>query len=274
LDLVLNPGQVPILIGKFAYGPFDLDIHDETVELWLQTSCGHWEKLGSALTSDDGQYGTVNGVEDDGGRIFFTIPEAARPGLGSYRVKFLVKGDHSEANSWLHLWPRGTHAVLSDVDGTITTSENDGAWSVLDPATPVIRPSAAATFQAYAQKGYRVVYLTARPEFLDPGSRAWFAANGLPESVAHFSPKDLGELGNATPYKAAFITTLMGNAGVILDAVYGNKDTDLAAYLEAGIPANNIQLLDGTFEGDPQGANLLIGYETELTRVRCLPPLP
>jgi len=262
-----------MLIAKFAYGVFDDDLKDELVDIWLQTACGAWTSFGSVLTSEEGEYGTVNGVADDGGRIFFSIPEADRLGVGAYRVRMLVEGDLSEANFWLFVWPAGVHAVLSDIDGTITTQETDGVWSVFDPSSPTVRPLAVETFAAYAAKGYRVIYLTARPDYLSVGTHAWFDANGLPAGVFHLSVSDFGELGAAaTDYKAGYLTSIMTGAGVQIDWVYGNKDTDLAAYLEAGIDPSHIEILPGDFTGDPQGATLLAGYDDEVTRVSCLAP--
>jgi hypothetical protein len=274
IDTIVNAGQDQLLIAKFAYGVLDDDLKDENVEVWVQEACGVWSKLGTVATSNDGQYGTVNGVVDDGGRVFFTIPVGQRLGLGSYRVKMLVKGDHSEANFWLFVWPAGTHAVVSDIDGTITTQENDGAWSVLDPASPDARPLALETFAAYAAKGYRLIYLTARPDFLTNGTTAWFAAHGFPVGTFHLSTSDFGELGvAATTYKAGYLASIITGANVEIDWIYGNKDTDLNAYLAAGITPSRINILPGTFTGDPLGANLLTGYDGEPSRIGCLPPV-
>jgi phosphatidate phosphatase PAH1 len=272
IDTIVNPGQDPVLIGKFAYGIFDKDLVDERVEIWIEESCGNWVRHGEAFTSDDGQNATVNGVEDDGGRVFFQ-PTRRLP-VGSYRVKMLVKGDHSEANFWLHVLERGTRAVVSDIDGTITTRETDGAWTALDPSSPTPRDGAADVFRVYAAKGYRVVFLTARPEFLTNGTRTWFSDHSFPEAVFHLSQSNFGESGaQAQAYKAGFLSSIVEGQGITIDWAYGNKETDLDAYLGTGVQADHIRLVAGEYSGDLKGSVMIDGYVPEIDRVACLPPV-
>lgn len=274
LDTIVNPGQAQHLVGKFAYGPANKDLEGEKVEVWIEVACRDWRLFGTAITTQDGQRGTVNGVEDDGGRAFFTIPESRRLPVGSYRVRMLVKGDHSEANFWLHVWEKGTRIVVSDIDGTITTSENDGLWTVFDPASPTPRDGASATFRAHAAKGLRIVYLTARPEFTAEGTRRWFSSNGFPPGVFHLSPSNKGELGSgAQAYKTAYLTSLVDELGLIVEWAYGNKESDLDAYLTAGVRPERIRLVAGEYAGDLKGAVRLESYVPESERVACLPPM-
>src|SRR5258706_9058374 len=166
----------------------------------------------------------------------------------------LVKGDHSVATFWLNVWPQGTSAVVSDIDGTITTQEFDGVWTALVPSAVQAHASAPQAFQAYAQKGYRVIYLTARPEHLTEKTRRWFADNGFPHGVFHLSESTLGLSGApAADYKGAYLTGLARDGGVRLDWAYGNMASDLTAYERAGVPASHIYL--NRYDGDLQGAN-------------------
>lgn len=274
VDTIVNPGQEQVLIGKFAYGPLDKDLKDERVEVWVETNCGLWARFATVSTSEEGQHGTINGVEDDGGRVFFRVPAADALPLGSYRVKMLVKGDHSSADFWLHVWQPGTRVVVSDIDGTITTNENDGLWTAFDPSAPTPREAASDTFRIYASKGYRVVFLTARPEFTTPGTRRWFSDNGFPEGVFHLSQADIGEHGaEAQVYKSNYLSSLARNAGVVIEWAYGNKETDLDTYLLVGAAPDHLQLVAGEYSGDLKGANQIQGYVTEAARVTCLPPI-
>jgi hypothetical protein len=271
-DMIYNPGQPQLLIGKFVYGTLDYDLEDENVEIWVRPSCGGWVKLGSFLTSEGNEYGTVAGVPDDGGRVFFTVPDAQALPAGTHPIKMLVKGDHTAADCTLAVWPPGTHAVVSDIDGTLTTSEYDGLWTVFVPSSPTPNPSAAATFHQYRAKGYRLVYLTARPEFVVNGTRQWFADQGFPPGIFHLSVSDLGSSGSAaTAYKAGYLQERITDQGVRFDWAYGNTDTDLAAYRQVGIAADHVYLY--LLDGDLQGAHRLDDYATEVTRVACLPPV-
>ncbi|MCL2325699.1 MAG: hypothetical protein FWC40_04280 [Proteobacteria bacterium] len=275
IDTIVNPGQDQTLIGKFVYGPLDKDLKREKVEVWIEVACGNWQLFGSANTTEDGDHPAVDGIKDDGGRIFFSIPAGKRLPIGSYRVKMIVKGDLTEANFWLHVWAPGTRVVISDIDGTITTRENDGAWTIFDPASPTPRAGSAATFHAYAAKGYRILYVTARPEFVLNGTRKWFANNGFPQGIFHLSEKDTGEIfgSGAQAYKSAYFKWLAQSRGLAIEWVYGNKESDLDAYLSAGVPADRIRLVAGEYAGDLKGSTMFSDYIPESERVACLPPL-
>ncbi len=274
IDTIVNPGQEQLLIGKFAYGVADKDLKDEKVEVWIEVACRSWARVGVDYTSDDGEHGTVEGVEDDGGRVFFAIPEDRRLPVGSYRVKMLVKGDHSEANFWLHVWEPGMRVVVSDIDGTITTRETDGVWTAFDPSSPTAREGANDTFRIYAAKGYRVLFLTARPDFTTEGTRGWFDANRFPVGSFHLSQRTIGEHGaDAQAYKTAYLQALVEDRGVVVEWAYGNKETDLDTYLAVGVEPGHIRLVAGEYTGDPKGSTMIDGYVPESERVACLPPV-
>jgi len=123
-DLLLAEGDPQWALAKFAYGLLtDTDLHDEDVDVWLLRDCATWELLGTATTSEDDQNPTVEGVADTGGRVFFRIPEEKRLGLGRHRIRFVVKGDLSTADAYLQILPPGARVVVTDIDGTLTTSE-------------------------------------------------------------------------------------------------------------------------------------------------------
>jgi hypothetical protein len=270
--MVVNPGQEQWLVAKFAYGPADKDLVDEDVEVWVRAACGSWAKLATVATSDDGSVTPPPGYVDDGGRVFYAVPADLRLGVGSHQVRMLVKGDHSQARFWLHVWPPGTHAVVTDTDGTITTSETDGLWTAFNPDSAQPRPHAAEMLHAYASKGYRVLYLTARPEFLTEATRGWYADRGFPWGVVHLSQTDFGvQSAAAAAYKGAYLTALAQQQGVVVDWAYGNKESDLQAYTGAGIPPSHVFLFAGEYQGPLDGAHRLESYAPERDRARCLP---
>jgi len=268
--MVFNPGQPQVLIGKFVYGAFDTDLEDELVEIWARVSCDSWVKLGASLTTT-GNAGTVAGVPDDGGRVFFVVPQERALPAGTYPIRMLVKGDHSVADCTLAVWEQGTRVVVSDIDGTLTTSEYDGLWTAFSPSSPDPNPSAPDVFWWYAKKGYRILYLTARPEFLLNGTRAWFQEQGFPKGLFHLVPNNTGAIGDgATEYKAGYLKERVANQALIFDWAYGNKNTDLAAYLQAEIAPSHIYLF--LYDGELMGAHRLADYADEIPRVKCLPP--
>ncbi len=94
VDASINASQDVVLTGHFGYGPFDRDLKDEEVEVWLRRSAGgtcSWQRQGSVIT-------------DENGDARLTIP-AGPLGGSTYPVKMLVKGDNTEANCRLQVCP-------------------------------------------------------------------------------------------------------------------------------------------------------------------------
>src|SRR5262245_51836900 len=53
-DSFYAPPEAQWVLGKFAYG-FDFDLVGEDVDIWLLRGCsGTWEKLGTAVTTEEG----------------------------------------------------------------------------------------------------------------------------------------------------------------------------------------------------------------------------
>ena len=243
-DVVVQAGHEQVLIAKFAYGHIDKDLKDELVEVYVQreSPCSAWEMLGSARTSRDGEYGELYGIKDDGGRIFFTIPEARRLPVGRYPIRMLVKGDHSVAAFELFVIAPGTEVVVFDIDGTLTVGDSEvskeyfARLARLDYA-PKMYADADKVVTTWTGKGYLPVYVTGRPDNLRSVSRDWLIAQGMPPGVLHCTDT----LHQALPtskgvglYKSEFLGRLT-REGLVIAAAYGNAPTDIEAYAAAGV---------------------------------------
>jgi hypothetical protein len=235
-DLVLTPGMDQWVIGKFAYGVLDKDIHDEEVDIWLDRECkGDWEKLGTGLTTNDGDHAPVEGVDDSGGRIYFQIPDAERLGVGRHRIWMVVAGDLTSAVQYIEVVPPGTHYFVSDVDGTLTTSENVEFSSILTGTVSPANPDAPEALSALAAAGYRPFYLSARPEFLVGRTREFVTAHGFPLGVVHTTLTLVGGTGTtASSFKAGELLDFE-KRGMLFDYAFGNTASDADAYKQAGI---------------------------------------
>lgn len=130
-------------------------------------------------------------------------------------------------------------AVVTDIDETLTTADGEWIDQLLDPShDPAERPDAATLMQGYADKGYAIVYLTARGEDLAPEGTTsrdltvdWLDAHGFPVDPDHvvLAPGP-GALGSAA---APYTTDAL--AGYVADGWsfpygYGNADTDMEAF--------------------------------------------
>jgi hypothetical protein len=233
-DMFYNPGDTHWAMAKFAYGPTDWDLSGEQVDLFLLRNCeGDWEPLGPAYTTFDGDHPTVEGVEDSGGWVFFQLPQALP--LGRHRVHMVVRGDDSRADTYIEVVEPGTPIILSDIDGTLTTSEWERLVDFLLDNIPEVNPGAPEALQALVDLGYRPMYLTARPEFLGNRTYEFIALRGLPPGIIHTTLTTTGAMGaEAVGYKTAELDALAAR-GLVPSWVFGNTDSDGQAYDNAGI---------------------------------------
>ena len=278
-DVVVNPGQLPVLIGKFAYGTFDKDLKDEWVEVWIQLDppCGAWTKLGEVLTSEDGEYGTQYGIEDDGGRVFFPIDASAAPGPGAYPIVMLVKGDLSMAAFNLFVVKPGRRMVLTDIDGTMTTSDFQLVAELFmdifsGSFVPAMYADANTVMQRYHDKGYDLVYVTGRPDMLKDATRNWLDQQGFPRGVIHLTDTNAQALPTASgvqAYKTDFLQLLIGTHGVAIDYAYGNATTDIGAYAAVGIAKDRTFIIGAN--GGTDGTQALTDYTSHLPYVDAVP---
>lgn len=251
-DMFANPGAPQHVLGKITYSFSDKDLHGEEVDVFVQRDCGSgWEKVGTAVTTEDGEHATVEGVEDNGGRVYFEIPEAKRLGPGRHRVRLVVAGDGTSADSFIDVVPPDTKIFISDVDGTLTSSENVEYLALLKGKTPETHAGAAEALRALAAKGYRPMYLTARPEILTARTREFLAERGFPPGILHTATATTGA--GIGPTAASFKTdemALLKAKGLVPTYAFGNKTSDSEAYATVPVKANRFFFrIDGTFSG-------------------------
>jgi phosphatidate phosphatase PAH1 len=154
----------------------------------------------------------------------------------------------------------GSHPVLvTDIDETLTTSDGEFLKQLGDAAyDPAMRPDANALMSAWYAHGYRIVYLTARGDALTlPDGRSarqattdWLAAHEFPfiEADVYLS-EGIGALGGAAAeYKTEVLTGLQ-SGGETFAYAYGNADSDVTAYKNAGIPDDH-HFLAGALAGE------------------------
>lgn len=238
-DAFLRQGDDQWVVAKLAYGLFDQPLKREDVDVYVLRGCGStWEKLGTSQTTNGNEHAAVDGVVDDGGRVYFQIPQASALGVGRHRVRLVVKGDVTATELFLEVLAADTPVFVSDVDGTLTTSELAEVGGVFTGTTPDANPHAAETFQALVKKGYRPLYLTARAERGTQRTREFLAERGFPAGIVQTSFSPLGLTGpDASTFKAAAIARVTGH-GFSSKLGFGNTSTDVDAYSTAGIPAS------------------------------------
>ena len=120
-------------------------------------------------------------------------------------------------------------AVVFDIDGTLTPAVM---------AFTEVRPDAAKAAHKYADKGYKVIYLSTRVSFLQAGMPDWLKEKGFPLSTLHVAVTD-SDQNNPAVFKARILKEYTAR-GWRLVGGYGDSSSDFEAYAEAGISKNRV----------------------------------
>lgn len=258
-DIVVAADQAAAVSAIFQYSAFAIDIADEEVKISLDT-CDGWRDLGVVTTDDDG-------------RATAEVGEALAPGV--YHIVYEVAADATIASAYLWSLPIGTHMALFDIDGTLTTSDTELFKEILlGDYVPEAYPSAAALTRAHDGNGAIPIYLTGRPGTLNATTRAWLDDLEFAQGVVHLtdhSSEVLPTDGGVGTYKRTFIRSLM-DAGLEIDAAYGNASTDIFAYLGAGLPADQVWII-GSHAGEEGTNGVDDGWAARAAEVEAAPPV-
>ncbi len=257
-DVLAVAGTVPKLEGFFVYGALSVAINGEPVDVFVDECKGSWQKLGQATT-------------DSSGHIAFDLP-AALP-VGIYEARFRVVGDASTTTANLWVLPIGTHLAITDIDGTMTSSDFELFQQILDGAyVPKAYPGAVELTRAHEKLGHVVVFLTGRPAGLTFKTREWLANLGFavgPLHVTDSAGQVLPTESGVGTFKKDFLHGLL-DKGFIIDLAYGNATTDVFAYLGIGLPPERVWII-GSNAGS-MGTNAVTdSWEPRVIEVGKLP---
>lgn len=235
-DVIVNPGRSFTLAGKFTYGKHGKDLQGERVRAYMRLErCGQWYEVGDALTDSDG-------------RVSFTLPGRALEalGTGAYDYALAVPGDGSIAFASVWVVNPGTRTVVFDIDGTLTTGDDEVVQQLLMGWEPEAYEGASELVRAYDRAGYLIVYTTGRPYLLKKISQRWLAKNGFPKGIV----RTTDSLSQAVPrfsgvgrFKLGYLRKIMSEAGVNIVAAYGNAYTDVCAYSMAGLDLSRVFII-------------------------------
>lgn len=192
----------------------------ENVSLWFyDTGKAAWQSLGRGQTDRFGEY---------------DLPATGFVAPNGQPVYAMLEADGSCAEHFDYLYPAGERVVVTDIDGTLTLSNNELITQLSDASyVPRLMPAADQLVQAWAAKGYPVIYLTARLHLYRAETRAWFDARALPNGPLITEAEGDGKTPDG--YKTLWLQRMIQGLGWQVVAAYGNEDTDITAYENAGI---------------------------------------
>lgn len=220
LDLVASEDdKTQVIEGKLAFGKVDKDAEDEDAEVFACID-GAWQSLGVARTDHDGR---------------FVLGKHPRLPVGMRDMYVAALGNGAGAYFIAYVAPRGTSIAVTDIDGTISWSENAIIKTVIHRAHDVQhRPDAPA---ALAALPYPIVYTTARGDVLSGVTRAWLERHGFPRGPLRLAKGLFARPGSSA---IAYKTNTLKALTVPIALGIGNRKSDITAYTAVGLAAKKI----------------------------------
>ena len=177
--------------------------------------------------------------------------------FGLNKASFVVKKLDVEIPFSIFLYNQETKLVLTDIDGTITTSDVRGYLGA-QLGYDVHHDGVIEFLHKVAKQGYVIIYLTARPIALDLETRKYLFddlqndEHKLPRHPLFLTPAVMSKaaFGDATDHTNIKTQTLKNLMDLFhakssrIYGAYGNKDSDTEAYRNIGIPDERIFIID------------------------------
>lgn len=229
-DVIVKAGSQATMTGKFDYDALlHKDLEGERVHVYLYgTGMAQWQYVGNYVTDTDGK---------------INVPLGARP-VGDYVVRFVVEGDLSATSGYLSVVDPGREAVLFDIDGTLTINDFEAYADYVGVKTATPYYYAPQVVNAYRQKGYQVIFLTARPYWVTKDGLEWLNIQKVGQWHYHSNPYSSGPIPpNTQQFKTDYVRYLRNVVGLNIVRAYGNATTDIAAYAEGGIAKANTYII-------------------------------
>uniref|UniRef100_A0A672U4N4 Phosphatidylinositol transfer protein membrane associated 2 n=1 Tax=Strigops habroptila TaxID=2489341 RepID=A0A672U4N4_STRHB len=195
--------------------PSQVDIH-----IMTQPPSGEWVYFDTEISNSSG-------------RISYVIPENRRLGIGVYPVKMVVRGDHTYADSYITVLPKGTEFVVFSIDGSFAASVS------IMGSDPKVRAGAVDVVRHWQDLGYLIIYVTGRPDMQKQRVVAWLAQHNFPHGIVSFCD---GLVHDPLRHKANFLKSLITDLQMRIHAAYGSTK-DISVYSSISLPPTHIYIV-------------------------------
>jgi phosphatidate phosphatase PAH1 len=176
----------------------------------------------------------------------YDLPDTGYTAPNGSPVYTMLEADGSCATSYDMLLAPGSKVVVTDIDGTLTTSDQELLTQLSDESyTPMMMGAANTLLQTWSTKGYPIIYLTARANEFRAETAQWLGQEMFPIGVTITGSNS----SDAQAYKTTWLQRMVTDFGWDVVAGYGNADTDIAAYQAVNIPSSQIFIV-GPLGGD------------------------
>ncbi|XP_059910818.1 membrane-associated phosphatidylinositol transfer protein 2-like isoform X4 [Gadus macrocephalus] len=246
-DAVFTEGGQQLLSGRFMYGPLDMvTLTGEKVDLHVMTQppSGEWVHFDTEVTNSSG-------------RVSFLLPEDRRLGVGVYPIKMVVRGDHTFADSYLTVLPRGTEFVVFSIDGSFAASVS------IMGSDPKVRAGAVDVVRHWQDLGFLIIYVTGRPDMQKQRVVAWLSQHNFPHGIVSFCD---GLVHDPLRHKANFLKSLT-EANMKIFAGYGSTK-DISVYTAIGLGPSQIYIVGRPSKKMQQQCQFITeGYAAHLSQL-------
>ncbi|XP_004635938.1 membrane-associated phosphatidylinositol transfer protein 2 isoform X5 [Octodon degus] len=248
-DAVANEDGPQVVTGRFMYGPLDMvTLTGEKVDvhIMVQPPSGEWLYLDTLVTNSSG-------------RVTYTIPESHRLGVGVYPIKMVVRGDHTFADSYITVLPKGTEFVVFSIDGSFAASVS------IMGSDPKVRAGAVDVVRHWQDLGYLIIYVTGRPDMQKQRVVAWLAQHNFPHGVVSFCD---GLVHDPLRHKANFLKLLISELHLRVHAAYGSTK-DVAVYSAISLSPMQIYIVGRPTKKLQQQCQFITdGYAAHLAQLK------
>ncbi|XP_021113246.1 membrane-associated phosphatidylinositol transfer protein 2 isoform X3 [Heterocephalus glaber] len=248
-DAVANEDGPQVVTGRFMYGPLDMvTLTGEKVDvhIMVQPPSGQWVYLDTLVTNSSG-------------RVSYTIPESHRLGVGVYPIKMVVRGDHTFADSYITVLPKGTEFVVFSIDGSFAASVS------IMGSDPKVRAGAVDVVRHWQDLGYLIIYVTGRPDMQKQRVVAWLAQHNFPHGVVSFCE---GLVHDPLRHKANFLKLLISELHLRVHAAYGSTK-DVAVYSAISLSPMQIYIVGRPTKKLQQQCQFITdGYAAHLAQLK------
>uniref|UniRef100_A0A3Q3RRC6 Phosphatidylinositol transfer protein membrane associated 2 n=1 Tax=Mastacembelus armatus TaxID=205130 RepID=A0A3Q3RRC6_9TELE len=207
-DAVFTEDGAQMVTGRFMYGPLD-----------MVTLTGEKVTAHSAAPSISQSRGS--------GSVCINVH------LSLSLCCFSARGDHTSADSYLTIVPRGTEFVVFSIDGSFAASVS------IMGSDPKVRAGAVDVVRYWQDLGYLIVYVTGRPDMQKQRVVAWLSQHNFPHGVVSFCD---GLVHDPLRHKANFLKSLISEARMRIFAAYGSTK-DISVYTAVGLPPSHIYIV-------------------------------
>ncbi|ERE76757.1 membrane-associated phosphatidylinositol transfer protein 2 isoform 1 [Cricetulus griseus] len=178
---------------------------------------------------------------------------------GTDELSLTTRGDHTFADSYITVLPKGTEFVVFSIDGSFAASVS------IMGSDPKVRAGAVDVVRHWQDLGYLIIYVTGRPDMQKQRVVAWLAQHNFPHGVVAFCD---GLVHDPLRHKANFLKLLISELHLRAHAAYGSTK-DVVVYNSISLSPMHIYIVGRPTKKLQQQCQFITdGYAAHLAQLK------